>query len=496
MPYPLVYEINTRCWLAELSQHYGRAITLANVPDEELAPWRRLGFTHIWLMGVWTSGPRAREKALASPGQRQLYAEALPGFQDKDVAGSPYAISEYSVPSALGGDAGLEAFRRKLNAQGILLLLDFVPNHVGLDHPWLTQKPDLFVQSTQNAADTFLQETQQGSRWLAHGKDPNCGAWTDTAQFDYRSQDTCDAMEAVLRSVARRCDGVRCDMAMLLLRDVFARTWKDFPKTQGTSAARSGQEFWSSAISSIRKEHPKFLFLAEVYWDLEQRMQELGFDYTYDKRLYDALTAQDAAGVQRRLQGRPAPVLAKDAHFIENHDELRAAAQLRPDQQRAAALVILGLPGMRLLHEGQLTGARIRTPVQLVRRAAESPEPATRELYERMLAVLQSTAVKEGAGRLLAPRPAWPENRTSENFVLVQWQAQPPQFDLVAVNLAPHRSQCYAPLSIGSLATHNWTMKDLLGSEQYVRWGDDLQTQGLYLDLPPHGAQLFHFEPA
>ena len=38
-------------------------------------------------------------------------------------------------------------------------------------------------------------------------------------------------------------------------------------------------------------------------------------------------------------------------------------------------------------------------------------------------------------------------------------------------------------------------MKDLLGQEYYKRSGDDLQNQGLYLDLPAHGAQLFHFQP-
>jgi hypothetical protein len=77
----------------------------------------------------------------------------------------------------------------------------------------------------------------------------------------------------------------------------------------------------------------------------------------------------------------------------------------------------------------------------------------------------------------------------------VQWQSRAPEFDLVVVNLAPNRSQCYAPLSVEHLAAHNWEMRDLLGQESYKRSGDDLQNQGLYLDLPPHGAQLFHFGP-
>jgi len=112
-----------------------------------------------------------------------------------------------------------------------------------------------------------------------------------------------------------------------------------------------------------------------------------------------------------------------------------------------------------------------------------------------LLAALQSSAVGRGDFQLLAPREAWPGNPTTQNFIIVQWQSRPPAFDLVAVNLAPHRSQCYVPLTVPSLADHNWTLRDLLGPETYERFGADLASQGLYLDLPESGAQVFHFEP-
>lgn len=507
MAFPILYEINTRCWLRELSERAGHAVTLANVPQDEFAEWQRLGFTHLWLMGVWTSGPRARECALSDHGLRATYEEALPGFRDEDVGPSPYAIAEYRVRADLGGDEGLQAFRRNLHAHGLKLLLDFVPNHVGLDHPWLTQRPELFVQSVNRCPGTFAQQTPAGLRWFAHGKDPNWGAWSDTAQLDYRSATTRAALIEVLKSVAERCDGVRCDMAMLVLNEVCERTWKEFPRVQSAHPARAGEtqraepglcppiEFWQVASSATKQTHPEFILLAEVYWGMEERLQKLGFDYTYDKVLYDALVARDGAGVQRRLSERPAEAVAKDAHFLENHDERRAAAMLSPAEERAAALVSLGLPGMRFLHEGQLSGAQRRVPVQLLRRSAEPVQAELRQAYERMLTTLQTTAVGQGKGELLKPRSAWPGNPTFENFVLVQWQAKGPEFDLVVVNPAPHRGQCYAPLTVSGLKAHNWTMKDRLGDEQYVRWGDNLQDQGLYLDVPPHGAQLFHFQP-
>jgi hypothetical protein len=222
-------------------------------------------------------------------------------------------------------------------------------------------------------------------------------------------------------------------------------------------------------------------------------MQELGFDFTYDKELYDKLIARDAAGGQRRLLDASPDFVSASAHFLENHDECRVAAVLPPQEHRAAALVILGLPGMRFLHEGQLAGARVKIPVQIGRRPIEFAQPEVANIYNETLTALRGSAVGRGRSELLHPRAAWPDNPTARNFVIVQWQDKPLEFNLVVVNLAAHRSQCYAPLTIERLSERNWTMMDLLGTERYVRVGEDLERQGLYLDLPPHGAQLFRF---
>jgi glycosidase len=477
--------------LRELSERTGNPLTLANVPASEFDQWQSLGFTHIWLMGVWSSGPRARRQALTSLELKRVYSETLPGWQPADIEGSPYAIAAYHVPARWGGDAGLATFRKQLQARGLKLLLDFVPNHLGLDHPWLAEQPGLFVQSPGKAAGTFPQQTRDGRRWFAHGKDPYFSPWTDTAQLDYRRAATRLAMTNLLQAVAARCDGVRCDMAMLLLNDVFIQTWARLP----APSPDTHDEFWSSAISTVKTEHPDFLFLAEVYWGLESRLQALGFDYTYDKELYDKLVSMDAAGIRQHLSALPPDALAAGAHFLENHDEPRIAALLSPEQHLAAALLILNLPGMRLLHEGQLAGARLRVPVQLARRPAEPTALGIAKFYHKLLNALPISAVGRGRGELLQPRDAWPGNPTARNFVLTQWQAQPREFDLAVVNLAPHRSQCFAPLRVAELPHHNWLMKDLLGHEEYLRPGVDLQNQGLYLDIPPHGAQLFHFQP-
>jgi len=135
MGFPLLYEINTRCWLRELSHAKGLTITLGEVPDSELRFWQSCGFTHIWLMGAWTSGPRARAQALDSPGLARAFSEALPDWRPEDVSASPYAVANYRIPQALGGEVGLTGLRQRLHSLGMKVILDFVPNHLGLDHP-------------------------------------------------------------------------------------------------------------------------------------------------------------------------------------------------------------------------------------------------------------------------------------------------------------------------------------------------------------------------
>jgi hypothetical protein len=492
MPYPLLYEINTRCWLRDLSLKQGRAITLAEVPAAEIESWRELGFTHIWLMGVWTSGPRSRARALTDPLLRAAFSQILPDWQETDVAGSPYAIAEYEVLAELGGDDGLQEFRKRIGKAGMKLVLDFVPNHVGLDNPWVWERPELFVQSATSAPETFRQSTAGGTVWLAHGKDPNFPAWSDTVQLDYRRASTRAAMSGLLQKIAGQCDGVRCDMAMLILNEIFHKTWNGFPINDPPPT----DEFWAMAIATTKQAQHDFIFIAEAYWGLESRLQTLGFDYTYDKALYDKLLARQSGVAQRYIVDSPKDALAAGTHFLENHDEPRIASLMSQPEHRAAALMILGLPGMRFLHEGQLSGARVKVPVQLARRPSEPVNSEIQKTYRELMASLRTSAVGQGSCEILAPRPAWPGNPTAQNFVLVQWQSQEPSFDLVVVNLAPNRSQCYAPVQLPKTGAANWRLKDLLGREEYVRYAGDLQAHGLYLDLPAYGAQIFQFDPA
>lgn len=492
MDCPLVYEINARCWLRELSEKARQQLTLESVPESEFREWQRLGFTHIWLMGVWET---AAASVAFSRNDRSLcrkWSKLLPDLTAAEITGSTYAIGGYTVSPSLGGDAGLANFRRRLNDTGIKLLTDFVPNHTGLDHPWVAKFPGRFVQSARKHAGSFRVETAAGLRWIAHGKDPYFPPWTDTAQLDYRNPETRKSMIDQLLSVAQRCDGVRCDMSMLLLNDVFARTWTSFPSAH----PQPQREFWDEAINAVKSISPDFLFLAEAYWDLEERLIDLGFDYVYDKTVYDLLIARRPSQLQQLLHSRSQSLLSHGAHFLENHDEPRIASLLAQNEHRAAALLILSLPGLRLLHEGQLSGAKIRASVHLNRRPPEPSEIQTCEMYENLVQALQKSSVGSGQCTVLQPTAAWPDNPTAQNFILLQWQSKPDEFDLVVVNLGPHRSQCRVHLTIPEFQTHNWLMADRLSPEKHSRSGAEMTAQGLFLDLHGHGAQIFYFSRA
>jgi hypothetical protein len=291
------------------------------------------------------------------------------------------------------------------------------------------------------------------------------------------------AMLGELRRIAHQCDGVRCDMAMLVLPEVFERTW-------GIPAPA----FWPRATQAVRDEVPGFLFLAEVYWDLEWTLQQQGFDYTYDKRLYDRLAEGRARPVREHLV---AGLDFQDhlARFLENHDEPRAAATFPPDVHRAAAFLTFLTPGLRFFHQGQRDGRQVRIPVHLGRGPAERADPALAAFYDGLLECLRDRSFRDGDWQLLECRPAWDGNPTWDSFVAFSWSGPGEARRLVAVNYADHAGQCYAGLPWGGLEGRTWRLRDLSGPAVYERDGGDLAQRGLYLDLPAWGYHAFDVSP-
>ncbi|MCS7089122.1 MAG: alpha-amylase family glycosyl hydrolase [Verrucomicrobiota bacterium] len=497
---PLLLEVNGRCLLRELDTALARPATLAELPEATLDLWQSRGVTHLWLMGLWPTGPIARRIALEHPGLRRQYQAVLPDWQPGDVAGSPYAVAAYEVPERYGGAVALAQFRRRLHARGIRLLLDFVPNHVGLDHLWVRDHPEWFVRSPVPRPGTFpwasgvgaFPEQASPHAWLAHGRDPWFPPWTDTAQLDYRSAGARRAMIETLQRLAGYCDGVRCDMAMLVLERVFEQTWAEWTTPQDATTG----EFWAEAIEAVRGTHSDFVFLAEVYWGLETELLNLGFDFVYDKTLYDLLAAGEGPRVQDHLLGLAPAILSRGVHFLENHDEVRAAEVFPPERHRAAAWIAWALPGVRFVHEGQWEGRRARVPVQLQRRPYEAPDPWISRMYDDIQRVMGRAGVGRGLPQVLVPRAAWVGNPTGRNFVLVLWQTEVHRFTLVAVHYAPHPGQCRAPWPAGAAPARRWRVHEHGAGWNDLRNAAMLEREGIYLDLPAWGVQVLEFQRA
>jgi glycosidase len=417
-PNPSIYEINTLVWLGELSRKRGTAITLANVPAAEwdgLAEW---GLDAVWLMGVWERSPLGIQIAREHPDLQQEYRRALPDYTNDDVAGSPYCIHRYEADARVGGREGLAAARQALARRGLRLILDFVPNHTARDHPWIDGHLEYYVQNAPS--ESF----EANGRRIAMGRDPYFPAWTDVAQLNAFDPSLRQAVVETLLNIAKQCDGVRCDMAMLTTNEVFARTWKRTPPET---------DYWPGAISAVRAHSLGFLFIAEVYWDMEWRLQQQGFDYCYDKRLYDRLTHGDAASIRAHLSA-DISYQNRLVRFLENHDEQRAAAAMPDDRHRASALAVATLPGAKLWHEGQFEGRRIKLPVQLARRPEEPVNDSLRAFYRGLLKLRRGGREwrlgTEGDDRVLAW--TWDgAERAAINFSGDTVVGQPPWFGQV-----------------------------------------------------------------
>ena len=485
--YPVLYEINTRVWLGELSQKYQRPVSLAAVPGQEWDSIAAMCFDAVWLMGVWERSPAGIEISMHNPGLLEDFRRALPDFSPQDNAGSPYCVRRYVVDEQLGGPNGLAAARSMLSKRGLRLILDLVPNHVAPDHPWAVDHPEYFVQG--NADDLSRDPAsfvEVAGRVFARGRDPYFPAWPDVLQLNAFQPALRQAVIETVTDIGGQCDGIRCDMAMLMLNDIFERTWG--PR----AGAKPADDYWRTVIPAIRGKYPEFRFIAEAYWDLEWELQQQGFDFCYDKKLYDRMEHADAETVRLHLLADPS-YQDKMVRFLENHDEPRAAATFSPEKGRAAAVAILTLTGARLLHEGQFEGRKVRLPVFLGRRPAEPIDPNLVSFYERLLKETSRDVFRNGEWRL-CERRGWPDNQTCRNILTWCWTKDDARYFIV-INFGQEQAQALVLVPWDGLRGRVWRLKDVLSGEVFDRSGNDMRDAGLYVDLTPWKCNLFQVQP-
>jgi Alpha amylase, catalytic domain len=481
--HPAIYEINAWVWLSGLSVKAGRAIDLNSVPAEEWDAIAKFGFEAVWLMGVWERSPAS--SAISNRNQVLLddFRRALSDFRPEDNVGSAYSVRSYKVDPHLGGAEGLAAARRELARRGVRLILDFVPNHVATDHPWVVEYPEYFIRGCpEDARDDPASFIPIEGRVYAYGRDPYFPAWQDVLQLNAFDPGLRLAAIQTMLAIAGQCDGVRCDMAMLLLNAIFERTWGH------RAGQRPETEYWTEVIPTVRESHPEFVFIAEAYWDMEWELQQLGFDYCYDKRLYDRLVHGSPESVRLHLSADPA-YQAKLVRFIENHDEPRAAAAFPHDEERAAAVAMATIPGARLFHEGQFEGRKVRPAVFLRRRPEERPDEELRSFYETLLRAVDDPLFHEGEWSLCRCT-GWSDNASFQRLAAWCWE-QGEDRAIIVVNLsgAPAQGRVHLPWS--DLRESEWRLHDTLSDAVYDRDGVEMSEQGLYVGLEPWKCHLF-----
>ena len=454
------------------------------MPDAALDRLAEQGFDWVWFLSVWQTGPAAQAISRANPGWRHEFEETLPDLTEADIAGSGFAIQNYAVHRDLGGDAALARLRQRLHARELKLMLDFVPNHMAPDHPWIDEHPDYFIPGSENDLACSPQNyvrvpTAKGPLVLAHGRDPYFDGWPDTLQLNYGHPQLQQAMTAELVRIAGQCDGVRCDMAMLILPDVFESTW-------GIRTEPSGRRRSHPCAGTIRTSSSWRRSTGIVNGRCSSRGSITPTT--------NGCTTGSARGTPGRCASISTPVSTIRTSWPASWRTTTSRGRRRRSRQtntEAAAVLTFLSPGLRFFHQGQFEGRRTRISPHLVRGPEEAIDQRLEQFYVKLLAVLRLPAVHNGQWQLLHCTPAWDGNGSHDGFVCFAWSGAGGERLLVAVNYAPHQGQCYVQLPFAELGNRRWRLHDVIGDVSYDRDGNDLQGCGLYLDEPAWRCRAF-----
>ncbi len=481
---PHILEINTRAWLSRLAARHGRTFLLHEIPDEYWQLFKDRGFDAVWLMGVWKQSPKATEIARQNADIQAQIRAVKPDFSVDQITASPYAVYAYEPAEDLGGEEGLKQLRAKLNAMGISLLLDFVHNHTAIDCPMVTEAPDLYINTgthePNNHKDWFFQN--QNGVWIAHGRDPYFAPWTDTAQLNYFNPETKKVMLQNLLHVASLCDGVRCDMAMLGLNKVHRDTWWEF-----IGGNLPKEEFWSCALEAVHQQYPDFTFIAEVYWGLEWEIQQLGFDYTYDKVLYDRLRFSNPEDIKGHLRAEHLFQM-RSIRFTTNHDEEECIQAFGREKSLAASTLIATLPGARMIYLFQLMGRTRRLPIQYVQDDF-AEDTSIRNYYDKLLKIANQPTFHGGQWALFDVMPVSEEDETNRNILSWTWK-QMNTVSMVLINYSDKPAKGRVKFKINPASGN---VREEF-SEQEIPCTPEMSQQGLTIELKPFESKIFTYQ--
>mmetsp|Transcript_15652 Transcript_15652/g.30903 ORF Transcript_15652/g.30903 Transcript_15652/m.30903 type:complete len:533 (-) Transcript_15652:197-1795(-) len=489
---PLLFQVNTRVVCGELSKELNRPATLDDYPDEELETIAK-DYDIVYFLGVWQTGDFGIKKSV-----KLLDIDpCMKGLPKEAACSSPFAITDYSCHTDFGGDECLARLRDRVHAKGMRLVVDFVPNHMAVDHPWTKTRPELLVQGSENSLSREPQNFfKVGDKVFAHGKDMYYDGWEDTVQINYGSDKAREEMGAILKKIAGLADGVRCDMAMLMCEDVLEKTWGGRLAPFGQKKA-TGQ-FWPPAIKGSKGVNKDFLYIAECYWDREYELQQQGFDFCYDKTLYDRLKQGDSAAVVGHLKA-DLNYQYKLVRFLENHDEERAADTWQDTNfHRASAVLSFTIPGLHFIHDGQQLGRKRRVSMHVNRRDTldvDVKDKGIKPMYDKLIAAHQCEALRDGEWRQCHVTPSQDEN-PSFNRIISHAAWKDNELVIVVVNFAGEESTGHIvlPSATGSIVSgKNCKLEDYMGGDTLETQGNKLlgENGGMWMKLKPWESHIY-----
>ncbi len=427
MPTAVLIAKSTYVWLAQMSRQYGRDISkLDQIPDEELTQLARRGMNSLWLIGVW-------ERSRASKTIKQLCGNS-------DAVASAYSLFDYAIAEDLGGEAAYINLRDRAYRHGIRLASDMVPNHMGIDSPWVVEHPDWFISRPEppypaysfngpdlshdgrveikiedhyynqsDAAVVFQRRDRQSgeTRFIYHGNDGTSFPWNDTAQLDYLNPAVREQVIQAILHVARLFPVIRFDAAMTLAKRHVQRLWFPAPGDSGAIPSRAEygmsradfnrampHEFWREVVDRVAAEVPGTLLLAEAFWMMEGYfVRTLGMHRVYNSAFMIMLRDEDNAKyrsvIKNTLEFDP-DIMKRYVNFMSNPDERTAIDQFgKGDKCFGVTVMMATLPGLPMFGHGQIEGFTEKYGMEYQRpRYDENPDPWMVERHEREIAPL------------------------------------------------------------------------------------------------------------
>ena len=427
MPNTVLIAKSTYVWLAQLSRWYGRHIgRLDEIPDEVLAALAARGINSLWLIGVW-------ERSRASRTIKQLCG-------NHDAVASAYSLFDYRIADDLGGEPAYVNLRDRAYHHGVRLASDMVPNHMGIDSPWVIEHPEWFISRWEkpypaysfegpdlshdgrveikiedhyfdqsDAAVVFRRRDRATgeTRYVYHGNDGTSFPWNDTAQLDYLNPAVREQVIQTILHVARLFPIIRFDAAMTLAKRHFHRLWFPGPGASGAIPSRAEfgmdqaefdrhmpHEFWREVVDRVAAEVPGTLLLAEAFWLMEGYfVRTLGMHRVYNSAFMVMLRDEDNAKyrsvIKNTLEFDP-DIMKRYVNFMSNPDERTAIDQFgKGDKCFGVAVMMSTLPGLPMFGHGQIEGFTEKYGMEYRwPRYQEDPDPWLVERHEREIAPL------------------------------------------------------------------------------------------------------------